>query len=164
MRADARGGAENVEQHVPVRIGERDQTAQRLALTVVEVDLLLLARKAQGIVQKHLVHLDDVAGQLVDKLAAVFGVSANHPQHKLMLGHGLYIAVHPGGHAAVHIGVATLEYQADSHLSPPSLRAMVTVLSVALTRYRSPVRCVISQPVTASGSPLLARNISQASS
>ena len=67
---------ENVEQHVPVRIGERNQTAQRLALAVIEVDFLLLARKPQGIVQEHLVHLDDVAGQLVDKLAAVFGVSA----------------------------------------------------------------------------------------
>lgn len=110
MRADARGGAGNVEQHVPVRIGERNQTAQRLALAVVEVDFLLLARKTQSIVQEHLVHLDDVAGQLVDKLAAVFGVSANHPQHKLVLGHGRDVAVHPGGHTAVHVGVAALEH------------------------------------------------------
>ncbi len=155
---------EDIEQHVPIRIGKRHQAAQRLALAVVKVRLFLLARKTQGVVQKHLVHLYHVAGQLVDKLAAVGRMRANHPQHKLVLGHGLYIAMHPGGHATVHIGVATFEYQADSHLSLPSLRAMVTVLSVALTRYRSPVRCVISPPVTAPGSPLLARNMSHASS
>lgn len=101
---------ENIEQHVPVRIGERNQTAQSLALAVVKVDFLLLARKPQGIVQEHLVYLDDVAGQLIDKLAAVFGVSANHPQHKLMLGHRRDVAVHPGGHTAVHVGVAALEH------------------------------------------------------
>ena len=131
---------EDIEQHVPVRIGQRHQAAQRLALALIKVDFLLLAREAQGVVQEYLVYLDDVAGQLVDELAAVLGMRANHPQHKLVLGHGRNVAVHPGGHAAVHIGVAALEHQADSHRSPPSLRAMVTVLSVALTRYRSPVR------------------------
>ncbi len=40
---------------------------------------------------------------------------ADHPQHKLVLGHGRNVAMHPGRYAAVHIGVATLEYQADSH-------------------------------------------------
>ena len=155
---------EDIEQHVPIRIRERHQAAQRLALAVVKADFVLFTRKAQGVIQKHLVDLDHVTGQLVDKLAAVGGMRTNHPQHKLVLGHSRNVAVHPGRHAAVHIGVATLEYQADSHLSPPSLRAMVTVLSVALTRYRSPVRCVISPPVTAPGSPLLARNMSHASS
>ena len=101
--------------YVPVRIGERHQAAQRLALAVVKVGLFLLARKPQGVIQKYLVHLDHVAGQFVDKLAAIGSMRANHPQHKLVLGHGLYVAVHPGGHAAVHIGIATLEYQADSH-------------------------------------------------
>ena len=101
---------EDIEQHVPIWIRERYQAAQRLALAVVEVDFLLLARKTQGVVQEHLVHLDDVTGQLVDKLAAVFGVSANHPQHELMLGHGRDVAMHPCGHSAVHIGVAALEY------------------------------------------------------
>ena len=125
---------EDIEQHVPVRVRERHQAAQRLTLAIVKLDLFLLARKAQGVVQEYLVYLDDVVGQLVDKLAAVLGVRANHPQHKLVLGHGRNVAVHPGGNATVHIGVAALEYQADSHRSPPSLRAMVTVLSVALTR------------------------------
>lgn len=36
---------EDIKQHVPVRIGERYQAAQRLALAVVKVDLFLLARK-----------------------------------------------------------------------------------------------------------------------
>ena len=70
---------EDIEQHVPVRIGERHQAAQRLALAVVKTGFMLLARKPQGIVQEHLVHLDHVAGQLVDKFAAVGSMRANHP-------------------------------------------------------------------------------------
>ena len=53
---------EDIEQHVPVRIGERHQAAQRLALAGVKVGLFLLARKPQGVVQKHLVYLDHVFG------------------------------------------------------------------------------------------------------
>lgn len=56
---------------------------------------MLLARKPQGIVQKHLVHLDHVAGQLVDKLATVGSMRADHPQHKLVLGHGRNVTMHP---------------------------------------------------------------------
>ena len=70
---------ENIEQHVPVRIGKRYQAAQRLALAVVKTGFVLLARKPQGIVQEHLVHLDHVAGQLVDKFAAVGSMCADHP-------------------------------------------------------------------------------------
>ena len=91
--------------------GERHQATQRLALEVVKVDLFLLAREVQGIVQEHLVHLDHVAGQLVNKLAVGDRRhAADHPQHKLVLGHSRNVAVHPGRHAAMHVRVAALEY------------------------------------------------------
>ena len=57
----------------------------------------------------------------------------------------------------MHIGVEPSSTKQILICRHPSLRAMVTVLSVALTGSRSPVRCVISPPVTAPGSPLLAR-------
>ena len=55
-------------------------------------------------------YLDHVAGKLVNKLAAVDGMRADHPQHKLVLGHSRNVAMHPGRHTAVHVGVAALEH------------------------------------------------------
>ena len=82
----------------------------------------LLTVQAQGVVQKDLVYFFDVGGQVVDKLAPVGGLGTNDPKHKLVFRHGLDVAVHPGGHAAVDIGVGTFQYKADAHITPPSVQ------------------------------------------
>ena len=65
--------------------------------------------------------LSDVGGKLVDELVAVGRVRAYDPKDELMLRHRLDVAVHPGGHAAVNIGIAAFQDQADSHEEAPVL-------------------------------------------
>ena len=55
----------------------------------------LLTAETQRIVKKHLMHLCNIARQIIDEPTAVLSLGTDHPQHKLVLRHGQYIAVHP---------------------------------------------------------------------
>lgn len=114
---------EQAEQHVPVRVAQPHQLPQGGALGLMKEGRLLLAVEAEGVVQKDFLHLFHVGRQLIHELAPVFSLGPDDPEGELLPGHGLDIGVHPGGHAAVDIGVGALQHQTNAHgLTPLSFQ------------------------------------------
>ena len=114
---------EQSEQHVPVRVAQPHQLPQGGALGLMKKDRLLLAMEAEGVVQKDFLHLFHVGRQLIHELAPVFSLGPDDPEGELLPGHGLDIGVHPGGHAAMDIGVGALQHQTNAHgLTPLSFQ------------------------------------------
>ena len=69
----------------------------------------------QSIIEKHLLYLYYIIGQGVDKLVPILGFRTDNPQHKLMLGHFVYVLMHPSGNAAVDKRIAAFQNQTDPH-------------------------------------------------
>ena len=154
-------GVEQVEKHIPIRAAKIHQFTQRLQFFGSERYLRTFATETQCIIEKHLMHFHHIAGQVIHEFAAVFGFGADYPQYELVLFHRFDVAVHPCGHATMHIRVASFQNQADSHAAPPVLRSICTVALVALSRYKLPVSLVRLPPRTLPGVPSFARNMSQ---
>ena len=115
------------------------QLTQCLDFLVGEDHFRMLTAQTQRVVEEHSLHFHHVDGRSYNEFATVLGFRADHPQHELVFLHGGDVAVHPCGHASMHVRVASFQHQADSHAAPPFLRSMQnTVESVALMRYRFP--------------------------
>lgn len=112
-----------LEEHVPIRLPQAQQLTQSRELGCGQTCLRLTAAQTQSVIEENLADLHHVRRQLVDELPPRTGRSAHRPQHELVLWHGLDIGVRPGGHTAVHVGVAPFQHQADAHgPTPPSAR------------------------------------------
>ena len=65
--------------------------------------------------QRDFLHFHDIVRKRISELAVLGRVGVDRPYHELVLGHCLYILMHPGGDAARHIGVAALQNHTYSH-------------------------------------------------